>query len=158
MIMTGLQEWNLNTEDEKEDYSEEDKEYKDYTESENDDNEDQDEDFEAEEDIDEDELEYLEEDIKVNYYNPVNEEQYDPIQEDQEEIEIPGVNENGDTDSISSNVIISYRERHPLEILGPTVKGQLYMQTYKMKEIDKHTKEEPIIRFWEETNKRITQK
>ena len=32
------------------------------------------------------------------------------------------------------------------------------MQTYKMKEIYKHTKEEPIIRFWEETNKRITQK
>ena len=68
------------------------------------------------------------------------------------------MNEISDTESTSSNIRRSDRKRHKLEILDPTVKGQLYMQTYKMKEIDKHTKEEPIIRFWEETNKRITQK
>ena len=42
--------------------------------------------LEAEEDIDEDELEYLEEDIQVDDYNPVNEEQDALIQEYQEDI------------------------------------------------------------------------
>ena len=100
----------------------------------------------------------MEEDIKVDYSNPVNEEQDDPIQKEQEEIEIPGVNEISDTESTSSNVRRSDRERHKLEILDPTVKGQLYMQNYKVKEIDKHTKEEPVIIFWDKTNKNITQK
>ena len=63
-----------------------------------------------------------------------------------------------DTESTYSNVRRSDRERYPLEILDPTVKGQLYMKTYKMKEIDKHTKKEPTIIIWDETNKNITQK
>ena len=46
----------------------------------------------------------MEEDIQSNDYNPVNEEQDAPIQEDQEEIEIPGVNEISDTESTASNV------------------------------------------------------
>ena len=62
-----------NNKDETEDHSEEYKEDEDYSESKNDENEDQDEYLESEEDINEDELEYLEENIKVNYYNPVNE-------------------------------------------------------------------------------------
>ena len=39
------------------------------------------------------------EDIQTNENNPVNEEQDAPIEEDQEYIEIPGVNEINDTDS-----------------------------------------------------------
>ena len=36
--------------------------------------------------------------------------------------------------------------------------GQLYIQASKVKNIDKQTKKEPIIRFWYETNKISTQK
>ena len=64
---------------------------KDYTENENDESEDQDEDL-AEEEIKEGELAYIEEDILSDDQNPVNEVQYSPIQEYQEEIEILGVN------------------------------------------------------------------
>ena len=102
------------TGDKYKDYSEEYQEDEDYTESENYENEYQDEDLEAEEEIDEYELAYLEEDTKRDDHNPVNKGKYTTIQEDQEEIEIPGVNEISDTESASSNIIILERESHPL--------------------------------------------
>ena len=69
-----------------EDYSEEYQEEEDYTESENYESEYQDEILDAEEEIYGYELTYLEEDILSDDYNPVNEEQDAPIQEDQEDI------------------------------------------------------------------------
>ena len=56
----------------------------------------------------------MEEDIKGNYYNPVNMEQAEPIQEDQLEIEIPGVNKISDTESTAYNVRSSERESRPV--------------------------------------------
>ena len=82
----------------------------------------------------------MEEDIQSDAHNPVNEEQDVPIQEYQEEIEIKGVNEISDTDSTTSNVIISDRESQSLEILEHTIKGQVYMQASKVKRIDRQTK------------------
>ena len=32
---------------------------------------------------------------------------------------------------------------HPVDILDPTTKGQIYMQDSKVKKIDKQTKKEP---------------
>ena len=58
----------------------------------------------------------------------------------------------------SQHIPMLDRERHSLELLDPTVKGQLYMQTYKIKYIDKHTEMEPTIIFWDKTNKNITHK
>ena len=46
-----------------------------------------------------------------------------PIQEYQEDIEIPVVSEISDTESTDINVRISEREKHPVEILAPTIKG-----------------------------------
>ena len=55
----------------------------------------------------------MEEYIQNNDYSSVNEEQNDPIQEDQEDNEIPGLNEISETDSIVSYVRMSERESHP---------------------------------------------
>ena len=77
-------------------YSEEYQEDEDYTDSKNCKNEDKYECLEAEEEIDEYELSYLEEYIQSNYYNIVNKENDAPIQEDQYEIKVPGMNEISD--------------------------------------------------------------
>ena len=37
------------------------------------------------------------------------------------------------------------------------MKVQVYIQDSKVKNIDKHIKKEPKVRFWDETNKRGTQ-
>ena len=95
----------------------------------------------------------MEEYIQSDDHNRVNKEQDAPIQEDQKDIEITGVNKISDTESKSPNMRISERERHPLERLEPTTKLQVYMQSPKVKKIDKQTKSEPTIRFLSETNK-----
>ena len=68
-------------------------------------------------------------------YNPVNEGQDASIQEYQEDIQIPGANEISEIESTASNVIRSQRERYPVEILGTTMKGRVYMQVSKVKKI-----------------------
>ena len=93
----------------------------------------------------------MEEDIQNIYYNQVNKEQDVPIQEYRKYIEIIVVNEISDTESTYSNMRRSEREKHPEEILEPTMKGQIYMKSYKVKNIDKHTKKEPK-KIWHETN------
>ena len=60
------------------------------------------------------------------------------------------MNEISDTESTAPNVRISEREIHPVEILEPTTKVQVYMQAYKVKKIYKQTKKEAIIRSWYE--------
>ena len=69
----------------------------------------------------------------------MNEEQDAPVQEDQEEIEITGVNEIIDTESIASNVRISYRESNLVQILGPKRKYKytckLLRWKYKQKKV-----------------------
>ena len=35
------------------------------------------------------------------------------------------------------------------------MKGKVYMQAYNVKKIDKHTKKEPTIIFWDEKNKAV---
>ena len=78
-----------------------------------------------------------------------------PIQEYRKYIEIIVVNEISDTESTDSNMRRSEREKHPEEILEPTMKGQIYMKSYKVKNIDKHTKKEPK-KIWHETNENRT--
>ena len=70
----------------------------------------------------------MEEDIQSEDQDPVNEKKYAPIQEDQQYIEIVGVNEIIDTESAAFNVRISYGERHPVEILYTTMKLKVYMK------------------------------
>ena len=41
----------------------------------------------------------------------------------------------------------SDRETYTVEILEPTIKGQIYIQASKVKKIDIHTKTEIIIKF-----------
>ena len=48
-------------------------------------------------------------------------------------------------------------ERNPVEILEPTMKGQVYMQSSKVKKIYKQTKKEPIIIFWYEKENQYTE-
>ena len=93
-----------------------------------------------------------------NYCNIVNYEQDEPIQEDQEKIEIQWVNKSSDTESTASNVRISEREINSVEILEHTIKVQIYIQTPKVKNTDKQAKKEPAIKFWDETIKNRTQK
>ena len=47
----------------------------------------------------------MEEEIQTNDYNPFNKKQNETIQEDQEDTEIPGLNEISYTESTASNVI-----------------------------------------------------
>ena len=75
----------------------------------------------------------MEEDIQRDDHNSVNKEQDAPIQEYQEEIWIPEVNEISDTESTAPNVILPERERHLVEILEPKIKGHIYMQASKVK-------------------------
>ena len=145
-------------ENENKNYSEEYQEDEDNTENENDKNEDQDEYIEAEEQINECEPAYLQEDIISDDYNPVNKEQDDPIKKDQEDIEITGVNEISDTESTSSNVRRSGREGDQVERLEPTMKGKLYMQYFKAKNIDKHTKRNKQSYFGIKQRKKYTKR
>ena len=63
-----------------------------------------------------------------------------------------------DTDSTSSSARISDINKNTVEVLEPTMKGQIYMKGSKVKNIDEHTKEEPTIRFWDKINKNNIQK
>ena len=65
------------------------------------------------------------------------------------------MNEISDTYSTASNVRISERESRPLERLEYTMKVEVHMQDSRVKKIDKQTKNEPTIIFWDETNKKI---
>ena len=38
------------------------------------------------------------------------------------------------------------------------MKGKVYLPVFKVKRIEKNTKQEPTLRFWDETDKRSTQK
>ena len=68
------------------------------------------------------------------------------------------MHEISDTESTASNVRSPEREIHTLEILEPTMKGQIYMQASNVKKTNKQAKKEPTIKFWDDTNKKITHK
>ena len=53
---------------------------------------------------------------------------------------------------------MSERESDQVETVDPTIRGKMCIQASKVKKIDKQTKTEPAIKFWDDTNKNITQK
>ena len=104
--------------------------------------------LQAGKDIDEDKVAYLEEYIKIHYYNPVNEKQDAPIQEDQEEIEIPGVDKISFTDSTASNVRRSQREifKYKYWILKRKDKYKCNLIRSKDRKIDQKETNNQILR------------
>ena len=94
----------------------------------------------------------MEEYILSDYYNPVNNEQDTPIQEDQEYIEIPGVNEISNTYSTASNVIISEINSPSINI-GAYNESKIIHAIFQSERYRKNTKKVPTTIFWDEKKK-----